>query len=230
MDLPNECMYDILVFLEPKELLLCCQINTNFNNLCKLESLWKLFVDDKYKKLYEEKTYYEVAKIYYPLYQFLIVREKDLYFLYWPFSDFDGTKYDTSERVSLAEPHISSSFQLMILFKNRNDIDLYNRLLRTMKNIEKSDQIVVSYKEPRFIKKIKSKPKNEFKELIDSTTKKNVEIENEFTNLIEKLKKLGCCNCEVIESPIYEKYRDEWYEWTNWYGMMNAHISIGTHY
>lgn len=67
MDLPNECIYEIFTFLYPKELLLSYQVNNNFNNLCKLESLWKPFVDNKYKELVKRETYYETCRIYYPL-------------------------------------------------------------------------------------------------------------------------------------------------------------------
>lgn len=42
-DLPNELYYTIFRFFKPKELLLCSQLDENFNSLCKLESLWKPF-------------------------------------------------------------------------------------------------------------------------------------------------------------------------------------------
>ena len=39
--LPPECEYEIFLYSQPKDLLLCAQVNNNFKDLCKLESLWR---------------------------------------------------------------------------------------------------------------------------------------------------------------------------------------------
>ena len=61
--LPPECEYEILVFLYPKNLLLCSQINNRFYNLCELESLWKLQINDKCKEIFKKDTSYDTCKI-----------------------------------------------------------------------------------------------------------------------------------------------------------------------
>lgn len=64
MVLSNECIYEILIFLNPKNLQQCSQLNTNFRNLCKLESLWKNQVDMKYQTIFKKNSWYESSKIY----------------------------------------------------------------------------------------------------------------------------------------------------------------------
>ena len=39
---PNECIYEILIFLNPKYLQLCAQINNNFKKLCQNDNPLKL--------------------------------------------------------------------------------------------------------------------------------------------------------------------------------------------
>ena len=65
--LPNEIIYSILLFLNPKHLQLCGQINNNFNELCQLESLWRNQIEDHYNVLFKRKSYYENCKTYYQL-------------------------------------------------------------------------------------------------------------------------------------------------------------------
>ena len=65
--LPNECIYSILLFLNPKHLQLGSQINNNFNNLCRLDSLWKNRIADKYNELFRKENYYKNCKTYYQL-------------------------------------------------------------------------------------------------------------------------------------------------------------------
>lgn len=55
--LPNECIYDILLFLHPKYLQLCAQIDDNFNVLCQLDSLWKNKFGNEYNKLFNKTPY-----------------------------------------------------------------------------------------------------------------------------------------------------------------------------
>lgn len=62
--LPNECIYEIFIYLNPTELMLCYQINNNFYNLIKLESLWKNKKSDQYTKYFNGKTDYETCKIF----------------------------------------------------------------------------------------------------------------------------------------------------------------------
>ena len=64
---PNECIYSILLFLNPKYLQLCSQINNNFNQLCQLESLWKNQIENKNNVLFKkdtERNHYRNCKIY----------------------------------------------------------------------------------------------------------------------------------------------------------------------
>ena len=65
--LPNECIYEILLFLNPKYLQLCGQVNNNFNQLCQLDSLWRNQIDDKYNKFFKKESYYKNCKLYYQL-------------------------------------------------------------------------------------------------------------------------------------------------------------------
>lgn len=51
-EFPNELYYTIFEFFTPKELLLCSQLDDNFNSLCDLKSLWK-----KYNKGYKNVFY-----------------------------------------------------------------------------------------------------------------------------------------------------------------------------
>ena len=68
MDIPpNECIYSILLFLNPKHLHLCGQINNNFYELCQLDSLWKDQIEDKYNELFKKENHYENCKMYYRL-------------------------------------------------------------------------------------------------------------------------------------------------------------------
>ena len=70
---PNECIYSILLFLNPKHLQLCTQINNNFDQLCQLDSLWKDQIEDKYNVLFKKKNHYENCKLYY---QLSVLKEK----------------------------------------------------------------------------------------------------------------------------------------------------------
>ena len=67
---PNECIYSILLFLGPKHLQLCGQVNNNFNGLCQLESLWRNQIEDRYNVLFKKESYYENCKLYYRLYTY----------------------------------------------------------------------------------------------------------------------------------------------------------------
>ena len=63
----NECIYSILLFLNPKHLQLCTQINNTFNQLCQLDSLWRNQIEDKYNVLFKKENCYENCKLYYQL-------------------------------------------------------------------------------------------------------------------------------------------------------------------
>lgn len=65
--LPNECIYEILVLLDPKKLLLCGQMNNNFYGLSQLASLWRNRIDGQYHVLFEKETWYETCKLYHQL-------------------------------------------------------------------------------------------------------------------------------------------------------------------
>ena len=65
--LPNECIYSIFLFLNPKYLSLCGQINNNFNQLYQLDSLWRNQIEEQYSLLFKKKNYYENSKLYYQL-------------------------------------------------------------------------------------------------------------------------------------------------------------------
>ena len=54
--IPNECIYEIFLFLDPEYLQLCAQINNNFKKLCQLDSLWRNQIDDKYNVLFKKKN------------------------------------------------------------------------------------------------------------------------------------------------------------------------------
>lgn len=62
-----ECAYEILLFLPPKELLLCKQINYEFYNLCKLESLWRNQIAEMYTQVFNKSSYYETSKLYHEI-------------------------------------------------------------------------------------------------------------------------------------------------------------------
>ena len=65
--LSPECIYEILTFFHPRELLLCSQLNNDFNNLAYLDSLWKIQNGNAHKQLFNKQTYYETCKLYYQL-------------------------------------------------------------------------------------------------------------------------------------------------------------------
>ena len=65
--IPNECIYSILLFLNPKCLQLCGRVNNNFHGLCQLDSLWRNQIDDKYNMLFKKENCYENCKLYYQL-------------------------------------------------------------------------------------------------------------------------------------------------------------------
>lgn len=65
--LPNECIYEILLFFDLKDLQLCMLINNNFSELCKLDSLWKSKLSSKLSVLFKKKNNYENYKLYYQL-------------------------------------------------------------------------------------------------------------------------------------------------------------------
>ena len=65
--LPNECIYEVLLFLNPKCLQLCAQINNNFNELYQLDSLWRNQIENKYIVLFKKENCYESCKLYYQL-------------------------------------------------------------------------------------------------------------------------------------------------------------------
>lgn len=65
--LPTDCIYDILLLLKPKELLLCSQINNDFKNLSSLESLWKIRVNKKFSEIFPGVSHYNICKRYYAL-------------------------------------------------------------------------------------------------------------------------------------------------------------------
>ena len=64
---PNECIYSILLFLDPKCLQLCVQLDNTFHQLCRLESLWRNQIEDKYNTLFKKENYYQNCKLYYQL-------------------------------------------------------------------------------------------------------------------------------------------------------------------
>ena len=64
---PNDCIYEILLLLNPKYLQLCTQINYNFNQLCRLDSLWRNQIEIKYNELFKKESY-ENCKLYYQFY------------------------------------------------------------------------------------------------------------------------------------------------------------------
>ena len=64
---PNECIYTILLFLNPKQLQLCAQLNNNFHRLYQLDSLWRNQIENKYNVLFKKEKYYENCKLYYRL-------------------------------------------------------------------------------------------------------------------------------------------------------------------
>ena len=225
MDLANECIYEILTFLGPKELLLCYQLNNNFNNLSKLESLWKLFVDKKYKKSFGTQTYYGTCRMYYPLYHLLVIREKqDIEFNTQRHGYFDGSEY--LEHIGKNSPNY---VEFSIMFKNKYDIDLYRNILRTLKNIKKYDQIRIRnnypFSTPQIVK-VRGPHKDEFVNQVSDVIKKNLEIEKEYNYLVGRLNKLGCC---YIEKPIYEQYSDNWYECIERYDLNTSTINVLCH-
>ena len=65
--IPNDCIYELLLLLNPKQLQLCGQINNNFNQLYQFDSLWRNRIEDKYNILFKKKNYYENCKLYYQL-------------------------------------------------------------------------------------------------------------------------------------------------------------------
>ena len=65
--LPNECIYEIFLFLNPKCLQFCGQTTNNFNELCQLHSLWRNRIDDKHNELFKKENYYQNCKFYHQL-------------------------------------------------------------------------------------------------------------------------------------------------------------------
>ena len=65
--LSPECIYEILTFCHPKELLLCSQLNNNFNSLVYLDSLWKTQNGNVHRQLFNKQTYHETCKLYHQL-------------------------------------------------------------------------------------------------------------------------------------------------------------------
>lgn len=62
--LSSECVYEILLYSNPKEILLCSCINNIFNDLCHLESLWRNQNSSKDKDIFNKNSYYETCKLY----------------------------------------------------------------------------------------------------------------------------------------------------------------------
>ena len=226
MDLANDCVYEILTFLVPEQLLLCYQLDSNFNSLCKMESLWKQLVDKEYKESFKQQTYYETCRLYYPLYQFSIfIEKKDISLYIQRYSYFDGTQYLLG---NIGKNKINS-VDFAIVFKNRYDIDLYRKIQNILKNIKKYDQIRIHtsypFSTPQIVK-IRGPHKDEFVNHISNIAKKNLEIEEEYNYLVERLKKLGC---DHITKPKYEEYSDNWYESSECYDLNTCEINVLCH-
>ena len=63
MDLSNESLYELFLFLDSNELILCSLTCWNFYVLSRLESLWRSCTDREHKELFGKETWYETCKI-----------------------------------------------------------------------------------------------------------------------------------------------------------------------
>ena len=64
MDLSNESLYELFLFLDSKELILCSLACWNFYVLSSLESLWRGCIDKEHKELFGREMWYETCKVY----------------------------------------------------------------------------------------------------------------------------------------------------------------------
>ena len=62
--LPNDCIYEILTFLKPFDLITCSLVNKNFHQIHKKDTIWKLQIDNKYKDVFKKENWYETYKMY----------------------------------------------------------------------------------------------------------------------------------------------------------------------
>lgn len=235
MHLPNECTYDILKFLKPKELLLCYQLDLNFSSLCKLDSLWQeinnLFELANTSLLrasetFDQKPEYEISRICYPLYKLFINKQNNLRFVRCPsFSYFDGENY-TGQR---HEDHYLEAASITIEFKNKDDIDSYKNCLRMLNNLKIYDKILIHASPPK-LHKIRKDLKPEFNDALTTMNKKNVEIQERCNRAVKELEELGCYfKNSSIGEPRYETSSDDWFDGPEFYDATYAHIVVGYH-
>ena len=64
MELSNESLYELFVFFDVDELVMCSLACWNFYVLSSLESLWRGCIDKEHKELFGREMWYETCKVY----------------------------------------------------------------------------------------------------------------------------------------------------------------------
>jgi len=119
---------------------------------------------------------------------------------------------------------VPSSISFNIRFKNKDDIDLFNKLLSIIKKLEGID--VKFY--DNCLKKEKIKIKDEFREKVDEIEERNKNVREKYLILIKQLEDLGCY-LDSISGPKYEQISNDWYEWQESYDATMVSINVLCH-
>ena len=64
MNIYPDSLYEIFLFLDIGELVLCSLACWDFYAVSRSESLWKRCIDKEHKKLFGRETWYETCKVY----------------------------------------------------------------------------------------------------------------------------------------------------------------------
>ena len=67
MDIYTDSLYEIFLFLDIGELVLCSVACWDFYNVSRSDSLWRRCIDKEYKELFGRETWYETCKMYHQM-------------------------------------------------------------------------------------------------------------------------------------------------------------------
>lgn len=169
----------------------------------------------------------------------LIEREQDLCISWYPGCTFAGidnngrATYNTfgvvrknSDMTLKSLPkvfNLPKHLILTIMFKNKTDIDLYERILKVIRDLERNDHITINTTEPVTIRE-RSYIKDGYELEVKNIINYNTEISEKFNVLIQQLKDIGC-DCSNLY-PVLRTIPDEYYQWDEYKDVQNASINI----